>query len=299
VTRRIRIPGIVDLPFVGDAVDIRALAGAAALDRRFERRGPLVNRLLAGRIRRWFQVDGVPLPALAPRGDQKRAERQASLSRALDPAAGEPLWTEAQLDRLADYVRGRLPREEAGITVQEAVGRRFDPGYVADRASWRAAEMIDQFRDSFVSLRHLWWIVTGRLGHARALLVERARRDPHAMHGTAIGVHGIMDALERMQALHARPGSTSITDEVAVGRCLHPPRRVPRTVEAPITLPGAGRPLEPGAMVMLDLEKAGPHAPDPDIVFMHGKWSFCPAEAFIPALLRAVWRRAGGEGVRR
>jgi hypothetical protein len=28
------------------------------------------------------------------------------------------------------------------------------------------------------------------------------------------------------------------------------------------------------------------------MIFMDGHWSFCPAEAFIPALLRAVWRKA-------
>jgi hypothetical protein len=112
------------------------------------------------------------------------------------------------------------------------------------------------------------------------------------MHGTAIGVHGIMKALERMQALRARPESGSIDEFVAVSRCLHPPRRVPRTVEALVTTSATARPLPPGAMVMLNLEEAGPHAPDPDITFMHGHWSFCPAEAFIPALLRAVWREA-------
>lgn len=294
MARRYRIPGIIDLTFVDEVGEVRALADAPALNRRFERRGPLVNRLIAGRIRRWFQVDAAPLPALAPREDAARAKRQKSLRAALDPDAdaGRPLWTEAQVGRLADYLCGRLPREEAGITVQAVVGQRFDPAYVADRASWEAAEMIDDFRDRFVSPRHLLWLITGRLRRARALLVERAGHDRHAMHGTAIGVHGIMDALERMRELRAHPGGDSIDAAVAVGRCLHPPRRVPRTVEATVATPVTEAPLRPGSMVMLDLGETGAQAPDPEMIFMHGHWSFCPAEAFVPALLRAAWRKA-------
>lgn len=290
MARRYRIPGLIDLTMVSEVEEIRSLAASPALDRRFARRGPLVNRLIAGRIRRWFQVGGQPIPALAPRGDVVRAERQQSLRASLDPAAGEALWTAEQVGRLARFVRGEVRAEEAGVTVQEIVGRRFDPAYVADRESWEAARMLDEFRDRFLSPRHLLWLLTGRLRRARALLAERAGQDRHAMHGTAIGVHGIMDALERMRTLRARPQAGSIDDATAVSRCLHPPRRVPRTVETMLTTPATARPLPPGAMVMLNLETAGARAPDPDITFMHGQWSFCPAEAFIPALLRAVWR---------
>jgi hypothetical protein len=292
VARRYRIPGLIDLTFVSDPEDIRALAADPALDRRFERRGPLVNRLVAGRIRRWFQADGRPIPPLSPRGDADRAARQKSLRASLEPGAGQPLWTEPQLQRLVAFVQGRLPAEEAGVTLQEIVGQRYNPAYVADRASWEAARMLDDFRDRFVSPRHLVWLVTGRLRRARALLVERAGNDRHALHGTAVGLHGVMGALERMRELRAHPQSGSINDRMALSRCLHPPRRVPRTVEAMVTTAATARPLPPGAIVLLELEQAGSRAPDPDITFMHGSWNFCPAEAFVPALLKAVWRGA-------
>jgi hypothetical protein len=292
VARRIRIPGLADLTFVDHPNEIRALVEAPELDRRFEARGPLVNRLIAGRIRRWFTVDNAPLPALAPREDPVRAGRQQSLCAELEPGPGKALWTEAQIERLASYVRGGLTAEEMGVTVQEVVGQRFDPGYVADRASWAAARMIDNLRDSFASPRHLWWILTGRLRRARRLLLERAGHDRHAMHGTSIGVHGIVDALERMRALRAQPGGDLLNENVALSRCLHPPRRVPRTVGGPLATPATAAPLRPGSMVMLNLERASPRAPDPEMIFMHGHWAFCPVEAFIPALLRAVWRKA-------
>ena len=125
--------------------------------------------------------------------------------------------------------------------MQEIIGQRFNPAYIADQASWRAAEMIDDFRQG-VSPRHLLWLITGRLRRAHALLVERAGRDRYAMHGTAIGMHGIVHALDRMRALRSQPGADSLTEDVAVGRCLVAPSRVPRTVEREVTTAATARP---------------------------------------------------------
>ena len=136
MAQRIRVPGLVDLVLVADPSEIRALNEEPRLDRRFLPRGPLVNRLIAGRIRRWFQIKGQPLPSLAPRGDQVRAERQRELAIALDPASGRALWSEQQLDKLASFVRGVGTNDGAAITVQEICGRLFDPLYAADPQSW-------------------------------------------------------------------------------------------------------------------------------------------------------------------
>jgi hypothetical protein len=289
--RRIRVPWLVDLVLVADPPEIRALAEEPRLDRRFLRRGPLFNRLVAQRIRHWFQVDGVPLPSLAPRGDAARAEQQRQLAAQLCPSVGRRLWTEQQLARLVLFVTGRADREEAGVAAQELVGRLFYSDYLADRASWDAAQAIDDFRDGF-SPRHLVWMLTGRLRRARELLLQRARQDRHALHGTAIGVHGIVDALERMRALYAAPGRASLSDEAVLGQCLFPPRRVPRTVEAGFSTPATAGRLGPGVIVMFELEPAASRAPGAEMVFMHGHWNACPAEVFVTELLRAVWKAA-------
>jgi len=298
VARRIRIPWLVDLTRVDQPAEIRSLVAEPALDRRFAARGPLVNRMVTGRIRRWFRLDDEPLPALAPRGDRQRVERQRSLHEALQPGTGKVLWSDGQLALLAGYVRGRAQHADMAIAVQEIVGRRFDPGYVADRASWAAAQMIEAFGEARPrSLpRDLWWMASGKLRRARELLADRAGRDRHALHGTAIGVHGIVHALERMRDLHAPDAGRSIDGRTAVARCLHAPRRVLRTVEAPLATPTTPTALRPGSLVLLELGAAGSRAPDPDIVFMHGHWSFCPAEQFVPALLAAAWREAGRSG---
>ncbi|MGH6835626.1 MAG: hypothetical protein ACREC9_08770 [Methylocella sp.] len=295
MAQRIQVPWLVDLVLVADPSEIRALNEEPRLDRRFLPRGPLVNRLIAGRIRRWFQIKGQPLPSLAARGDQVRAERQWELAVALDPAGGRALWSDQQLDKLASFVRGVGTYDGAAITVQEIVGRLFDPLYAADPESWKAARLIDRFREGFSPVQILWQI-TGRLRRARALLVERAKQNRWAMHGTAIGMHGIVQALERMRQLRARADATSLGDAAVLGRCLAPPKQVPRTVEASLESPFAAGEMRPGAIVILKLDAAEPSTPGAGTVFMHGHWNGCPAEAFVTALLKAVWHRSLKEG---
>jgi hypothetical protein len=295
MARRIRMPGLVDLVLVADPSEIRALNDEPRLDRRFLPRGPLVNRLITGRIRRWFQIKGQPLPSLAPRGDQVRAERQRDLEIALDPASGRALWSEQQLDKLASFVRGVGTHDGAAITVQEIVGRRFDPLYAADPESWRAATLIDRFRAGFSPVQILW-LITGRLRRARALLVERAKQNRWTMHGTAIGVHGIVQALERMRQLRALPEATSLCGDAVLGHCLAPPGQVPRTVEASLASPFVAGEMQPGALVILKLDAAKPSTPGAGTVFMHGHWNGCPAWAFVTALLRSVWHQSLTEG---
>src|ERR1700730_6086341 len=295
MAQRIRVPGLVDLVLVADPSEIRAFNEEPRLDRRFLRGGPLGNRLIAGRIRRWFQIKGQPLPSLAARGDQVRAERQRELALALDPAGGRVLWSEQQLDKLASFVRGDGTHDGAAITVQEIVGRLFDPLYAADPESWSAATLIDRFREGFSPVQIIW-LITGRLRRARALLVERAKQNRWTMHGTAIGVHGIVAALERMRQLRALPDAPSLGDDAVLGRCLAPPKQVPRSVEAGLASPFVGGGLQPSALVTLKLDAAEPSAPGAETVFMHGHWNGCPAWAFVTALLQSVWHRSLREG---
>ena len=58
MARHIRVPGIVDVVLVSDPAEIRALNDHAKIDRNFIPRGPLINRLIDGRIRHWFEIMG-------------------------------------------------------------------------------------------------------------------------------------------------------------------------------------------------------------------------------------------------
>src|SRR6266567_6088704 len=81
MSRSLRIPGLVDLIQADVRSDIRGLADDARLDRSFDPRGPLINRILVHRIRSVLRVDGMPLPSVAPRSDAQRARAQDVLRR--------------------------------------------------------------------------------------------------------------------------------------------------------------------------------------------------------------------------
>jgi hypothetical protein len=296
MARHIRVPGIVDVVLVSDPAEIRDFNDQPRVDRNFIARGPLVNRLITGRIRRWFEIMGQLLPSLMPRSDLVRADHQQKLAAALNPAAGATLWTDAQITALAAYVCGGSSDDAASIMTQQIVGNLFDPLYRADRATWSAAKLIDQFRDGFSPIQIVWEL-TGKLRRARDLLVERDKDDRWTMHGTAIGVHGIVQALARMQQLRALPTATSLSDDAVLGQCLAPPKQVPRTVEALFATPLVKDPLAAGTIVMLQLEAAKPKVPDAEMTFMRGHWNACPARDFVTALLQTVWRRSLQETV--
>jgi hypothetical protein len=50
--------------------------------------------------------------------------------------------------------------------------------------------------------------------------------------------------------------------------------------------------VRPGTLVVLELDAARARTPGRDVELMTGTWAQCPAAAFVPALLRAVWERA-------
>jgi hypothetical protein len=174
---------------------------------------------------------------------------------------------------------------------QQIAGNLFDPLYCADRAAWRAAKMIDHFRDGFSPIQIVWRI-SGQLGRPHNFLVDRAKNDRRCMHGAAIGVHGIVDALPRMRQLRGLRAARSFSDDAVLGQCLASPKQVPRTVEVPFDTPFVHDSVNVGAILMLQLGKARAQAPDLEMVFMHDHWNVFPARAFVTALLRNVWHRS-------
>jgi hypothetical protein len=287
--RSIRIPGLVDIKTIDDMAEIRSLSRDPRLDRRLEARGPLVNRLLLGRIRGALAVEGKLLPSVAPRGDAERAAGQAALRARLDPASGKPLWDDATLAWLSAAIRGKAGEAEIGPAAQQAVGRLFVPDYVGDAASWEAAKDLDDAVHSRNPLRTLQLKLTGRLVRARKLLAERAKGDLAGVHATGIAVHNLVRGFATMRELWRERRSRPSTDEAA-GRCLFAPETVVRqATQKGGTLAGEVR---PGTLLLYQLDTIRAHAPGADAVFMAGTWAECPAVAFVPALLRAVWERA-------
>ncbi len=292
MSRSFRIPGLIDLMQVDTGADIRVLADDGRLDRRFERRGPLINRMLVQRIRGALHLYGVPLPSVAPREDRVRASAQEALRCRLDPAGGKPLWDEETIAGLAAAVRADAGAPELGPAAQQAVGRLFVADYRGSGESWAAARVLDAAVHSRNPLERVMLNLSGRLTRSRRLLATLVKDDPAGVHATGIAVHNLVRGFERMHELWAERRWRSSPDAV-VAQCLFAPPSVLRQATMPgATVAGAVR---AGTLVVLELDAARERAPGGELAFMQGHWAQCPAAAFVPALLRAVWERASAE----
>lgn len=285
---RIRIPGVIDVIRLDDPAAIHALSEDPRLDRRFEKKGPLFNRMLAGRIRKTLRVGDHPLPAVAPRNQPDRARLQAELERRLQ---GAELGTSQQRKALADYVRGRGGEAGLGPVAQAAVGELFAPGYQASQARWKAARTLDAAPRSFNPLRLLAWALTGAVSRARRTLAEPVGGDPTAVHATGIAVHNLVRGLRIMRGVWREPQAIlSLPVEAVVCRCAVAPANVLRQwAERASTVHGD---VEPGVLTIFRLDAARLRSPSPQTVFMTESWSRCPAHHWTAGLLAAVWREA-------
>jgi hypothetical protein len=160
MTRRIRIPGVVDLLRIDEPEVITQVSREQRLDRDFVEAGPFLNRYIARRVRQMLQVDGMPLPSVAPRDYVHRAEKQAALEESLKQllANGEP--APDHLDALAAYVQGVGGDATVGMAAQEAIGRLFVPDYRASGKTWRAACVFDAAPRNFNPIRGIVWALT-------------------------------------------------------------------------------------------------------------------------------------------
>jgi hypothetical protein len=290
MARSLRIPGLIDLVRVDARSDIRGLADDSRLDRRFDATGPLINRILVQRIRSVLRIDGVPLPSVAPRQDAKRLRMQEALRSRLDPAGATPLWDDETLAGLADAVRDPDGASALGPATQQAVGRLFVPDYRGTSESWAAANVLDEAVHTRNPLRAIFLQLSGQLRRSRQLLADLVKDDLAGVHATGIAVHNLVRGFERMRELWSDPRWRSRPADAVVEQCLFAPPNVLRQA----TMPGAtivGE-VRPGTLVMLELEAARVRTPGRDVELMTGTWAQCPAVAFVPALLRAVWARA-------
>jgi hypothetical protein len=286
--RAIRIPGLIDLVRTDEPDEIRAFARDPRLDRRFEAKGPLLNRLILRRIRRVLQSGGRPLPPVAPREDRERQEAQAELEAKLS-APGAPA-DEESLSALARYVRGEASERTLGATVQQAIGSRFADSYRGDSRSWKAARVLNGCVRPFRPMGVIWRL-TGALGRSRVHLADLCGQDRSGVHATGIAVHNLVESLRRMRKLAATRGALArYAPEEAASLSLSAPDTVPR--EAVDRGVNGVTGYRPGTLVLLQLEKARERTLSPEMAFMTSGWSRCPAHAWVPALLAAVWERA-------
>jgi hypothetical protein len=166
----------------------------------------------------------------------------------------------------------------------------FSATYRADDASWAAAVDLDAAARAGV-LSYLRLRITGRLKQAQTLLGARVHGDLAGVHATGIAVHTLVHALERMRSLWSdTSGKPRPSAEQALAHSLRPPQRILRQAVAGGDSPAGA--LHAGGLAVLELEQAYAADPRPEIAFMSGTWSRCPAAAAVPRLLAQVWETA-------
>jgi hypothetical protein len=298
MTRRLRIPGLVDLIRIDDPAMIAAASADARLDRDFSGKGPLINRWIARRIRRSLRTPSEPLPSVSPRNYPERAERQAALQSRLRGLVSEGAVAKDHIAELAAHVRGERPEKALGPLVQETVGRLFADGYDASGRTWRAACVLDAAPRNMNPLRAFWWAVTGAVGRSRRILAKAAGNDPAGVHATAVAVHSLVRSVTAMRQLWLEPGvRESMSAGTAVIRSLRAPESVPRRWSKPASTVWGN--LPEGALALLQLDAARARDPGNNTTFMAASWSHCPAADWTTALLEAVWVRASSGEPRR
>jgi hypothetical protein len=284
--RYIRLPGLLDLVVVEDPEALSATAAHPTLDRRFGAQGPLLNRIIGGRIARILSDGRTPLAALSPRALPGRAEAQARLGLRLSEAAQR--LDPTPVAEIAALLLRSAPYDALGIATQSVVGRLFRSDYVATPTTWSAALLLEEAARSINPLRWLRWRLTGEVAAAQRCLAEAASGDRLALHGTAVAVHSLLKSLKAMGDL-AR-GSRALTAEEAVTASLLAPEIVLRQAES------AGGTADAvwrtGTLVQIKLGQGAQRTLRRDLAFLREGWSHCPAHGFVPALLAAVWTEA-------
>jgi hypothetical protein len=288
--KRTYFPGITDVVAVTDPVEIRTVSNESRFDRDFAGRVPIRNRQRLRKMLSIFSVNGKLFPTMLPRTNPVRAAAQDELWARLNRKADEVKRGPAELEPLAEWVRGVGTAKQIGLLVQQSVGRLFVETFTATEESWAAACLVLEAASSSSFLKMLGWRVSGRLERAKTHLVSMVNGDLAAVNGISVALHHIVDGLHKMRQLAANPAlRSSMTTDAAVDECLFAPTTVVR--QAKTSGEVSGCPFKAGSLFILGLGGASKGAANRDLVFLSQSWSRCPAEKWVPALLEGVWTR--------
>jgi hypothetical protein len=288
--KRTYFPGITDVIVVTDPAEIRTISNDARLDRDFIAHGPVRNAQLLRKILRIFSLDGKLFPTILPRTDISRAAAQDELWSRLNVKADEVKHGPAQLEPLAQWVRGTGTAEQLDLLVQQSIGRLFVETLTATGQSVAAAHMVLEATSSSNIPKMLWWRISGRLERAKTLLGSMVNGDLSGVIAMIAARQLIVDGLHKMRQLAADPAlRSSITTDAAADQCLFSPPNVVR--QAKTSGEVGGCPFRRGSLFLLELGSASQGATNRDLVFLNQSWSRCPAEKWVPALLEGVWTR--------
>jgi len=276
---------VLDVLVVSDPTQMAALNDHPNVSRRLLGEGAGLNRVVHWWIYRTFSVGQTALGVFTERQDDARAGRQSQLERKLKDARPD----EAGIAALARYVAGADPTVDVGVCAQQLIGRLFFLDYVATRDSYRAARRLL----SLNPLGFLWNTVFRGRRRGRKLLWSLAHDDVDCIHATAVAVHGVVDALEKMRRRAAdRHRSQGEDPATAMVHALVAPSMLLRSCTAETRVSFHRWPLYRGTLILFRLEAMYQATRDNDLAFARAGWNRCPAHDAVPKLLMNVWHEA-------
>src|SRR5580693_4307692 len=288
--KRTYIPGITDIVVVTDPGEIRTISNDSRFDRDFIGHGPVRNVQRLRKMLRIFSLNGRLFPTILPRTNPNRAAAQDELWSRLNVKADEVKHGPAQLEPLAEWVRGIGTAEKLDLLVQQSIGRLFVETFTATEESLAAAHMVLEAVSSSNVPKMLGWRISGRLERAKKFLASMVNGDLAGLNALITARQLIVDGLHKMRQLAADPAlRSSITTDAAVDECLIAPTTVLR--QAKTSGEVSGCPFKRGSLFILELGCASKGVANRDLVFLSQSWSRCPAEKWVSALLEGVWTR--------
>ena len=290
--RSLRIPGLLDLLRVDARSDIRGLADDGRLDRRFELArtadqspsGAARPQRVAHRRRAVAVGRAAPGCAACARSGGSAAPARSRRRK--------PLWDEETIAGLAGAVRGSARRSRAragGATGGRAVVRRRLQGQPGElgcrrRARRRRAYPQPAARDRSSSSAGA---CSGRAACSpiSSTAISPGFMPPASPCTISCAASNACASCGASRAGVPHPRSMPSSSSACSRRracCARPPARAP---------PSPARCARARSWSSSSKLRAQ-RTPGRDIEFMVGNWAQCPAAAFVPALLRAVWERA-------
>src|ERR1700731_4442706 len=222
--KRTYFPGITDIVVVTDPAEIRTISNDSRFDRDFIRHGPVRNVQLLRKILRIFSLNGRLFSIILPRTNPSRAAAQEELRLRLNVKANEVKHGPAELEPLAEWVRGIGTEEKVDLLVQQNIGRLFVETFTATDESLAAGHTVLEAASSSNVLKMLGWRISGRLGRAKTLLASMVNGDLAGVLAMSTARQLIVDGLHKMRQLAADPAlRSSITTDAAVDECLFAP----------------------------------------------------------------------------
>src|ERR1700731_4618990 len=214
--KRTYFPGITDTVVVTDPTEIRTISNDSRFDRDFIGHGPVRNGQLIRQMLRIFSLNATLFPTILPRTNPSRAAAQDELWSRLNVKAEEVKHGPAQLELLADWVRGIGTAEQLDLLVQQSVGRLFVDTFTATEESLAAAHMVLEAATSSNVLKMLRWRIGGRLERGKTLLASMVNGDLAGVIATIAARQLIVDGLHKMRQVAADPVlRSSITTHAA------------------------------------------------------------------------------------